>query len=61
MGWPDFERPTAHLAPLVAHALHDDNADGDIAKAVHDGLSTEVVAELEPALPLGYKWRVPLT
>ena len=41
MGRPDFRRPAAYPAPPVAHALHDDDAnviDGDIAKAVHDGL-----------------------
>ena len=27
MGRPDFRPPVAHLAPLVTHALHDDNAD----------------------------------
>ena len=60
MGRPDFGRPTAHPAPPIAHAFHDDDADvidGDVVEAVDDGLS----AEPEPALPLGCRWRVPLT
>ena len=48
-------RPTAHPTPPVAHALYDDDVD------VVDGDITEAVAELEPALPLGCRWRVPLT
>ena len=55
MGQPDFGRPTAHPTPPVAHALYDDDADvvdRDVAKAVD---------ELKPALPLGCRWRVPLT
>ena len=59
-------RPIAYLAPPVAHALHDDDVDadsvnGDLAEAVHDGLTVEPGAEPEPALPLGCRWRVPLT
>ena len=49
MGRPDFGLP---VAPQVSHALHNDNADvvdGDVAEAVHDGLSVEP----ELALPLG--------
>ena len=64
MGRPDFGRPTAYPAPPVAHALHDDDVDvvdGDLAKAVDDGLLVEPTVELEPALPLGCRWRVPLT
>ena len=41
MGRPNFGRPVAYPAPLVAHALHDGDADvvdGDVAEAVHDGL-----------------------
>ena len=41
MGQLDFGRPTAHLAPPVAHALHDENidvVDGDVAEVVHNGL-----------------------
>ena len=51
----NFRRPAAHLAPPVAHALHDDEADvvnGDVAKAA---------TELETTLPLRCRWRVPLT
>ena len=46
------------------HALHDDDADvvdGDVAKGVHDGLPVEAAINLESALPLGCRWRVPLT
>ena len=53
-------------APPVPHALHDDDADvvdGDIAEALDDGLPVEPAVELKPkpALPLGCRWRVPLT
>ena len=63
MGRLDFGRPTAHPAPLVAHALHDDDTnvvDGDIAEGVHNGLLVEAAVEPELALPLGCRWRVPL-
>ena len=58
-----FGRP-AYPAPPVAYAVHDDNADvvnGDVAEAVHDGLPAELAGEPEPSLPLGCRWRVPLT
>ena len=48
----------------IPHALHDDDADvvdGDLAEAFDDGLPVEPVVELELALPLGCRWRVPLT
>ena len=66
MGRLDFGRSTAYLAPPVPHALHDDDADvvdGDLAEALDDGLPVEPVFEPEPelALPLGCRWRVPLT
>ena len=66
MGRPDFGRSAAYLAPPVPHALHDDDVDvvdGDLAEALDDGLPVEPVVEpeLEPALPLGCRWRVPLT
>ena len=64
MGQPDFGQPTTYPTPPIAHALHDDDADvvdGDVARAVHDGLLAEPKAELEPALPLWCRWRVPLT
>ena len=68
MGRPDFERLVVHPAPLVAHALHDDDTnvvDRDVAEAVHDGLPAEAEVEVaavpKPALPLGCRWRVPLT
>ena len=64
MGQLDFRRPIAYPAPLVAHALHDDDADvvdGDVAEAVDNGLPAEPAAEPDPALPLGCRWRVPLT
>ena len=60
MGRPNFELPVAYQAPPVAHALHDDDVDvvdGDVEKVFHDGLP----AQLESALPLGCRWRVPLT
>ena len=60
MGRLDFGRPTAYPAPPIAHALHDDDADvvdGDVVEAVQDGLPTEP----KLALPLGCRWRVPLT
>ena len=52
MGRPNFRRLAAYPTPLVAHALHDDGAnvvDGDLAP------------KPEPTLPLGCRWRVPLT
>ena len=64
MGRPDFGRPAAYPAPPVAHALHDDDTnvvDGDVAEAVQDGLPTELAVQPEPTLPLGCRWRVPLT
>ena len=68
MGRPDFGQPTAYPAPPVTHALHDDDVDvdvidGNLAEAVHDGLPVEPTTEpeLEPTLPLGCRWRVPLT
>ena len=66
MGRPDFGRSTTYPAPRVPHALHDDNADvvdGDLVEALDDGLPVELIVEPEPepALPLGWRWRVPLT
>ena len=63
MGRPDFGRSAAYPAPPVLHALHDDDADGDLAEALDDGLPVEPTVEPEPesALPLGCRWRVPLT
>ena len=66
MGRPDFWRSAAYHAPPVPHALHDDDAhivDGDLAEALDDGLPVEPAVELEPesALPLGCRWRIPLT
>ena len=70
MGRPDFRRSTVYPAPPVPHALHDADADvvdGDLAEALDDGLPVEpavepaVEPEPEPALPLGCRWRVPLT
>ena len=66
MGRPDFGRSIAYPAPPVPHALHDDDAnvvDGDLAKALDDGLLVEPAVEPEPesVLPLGCRWRVPLT
>ena len=68
MGRPDFGRSAAYPAPPVPHALHDDDVDvvdGDLAEALDDGLPVEPTVELEPEpepnLPLGCRWRVPLT
>ena len=72
MSRPDFGRSAAYPTPPLPHALHDDDADvvdGYVAKGLDDGLLVEhgVQPELEsevepePALPLGCKWRVPLT
>ena len=55
VGQLDFGRPAAYPAPLVAHALHDDDVDGKVAEAIHNGLP------IHPSLPLGYRWRVPFT
>ena len=66
MGRPDFGRSTTYPVPPIAHGLHDDDADvvdGDLFEAVYDGLPVEPAVEPEPetALPLGCRWRVPLT
>ena len=72
MGRPDFRRSVAYPAPPFPHALHDDDAnvvDGDVAEGLDDGLPVEhgvepaPEPEVEPklALPLGCRWRVPLT
>ena len=64
MGRPDFGLLAAHPAPPVAHALHHDDidvVDGDVAEAIHNGLPADAAAKPEPALPLGCRWRVPLT
>ena len=60
MGRPDFRQPET---PLVPHHLH---GDGDSIKGMQHGLPAEpeVGAELgerEPANPLGFLWRVPLS
>ena len=64
MGRPNFGRSAVYPAPPVPHALHDaDVVDGDLAEALDDRLLVEPVVqlELERALPLGCRWRVPLT
>ena len=64
MGRPDLGRLAAHPAPPIAHALHHDDVDvvdGDVVEVVRDGLLVDATAEPEPALPLGCRWRVPLT
>ena len=68
VGRPNFGRPHADLAPPPAHALQDADADadvgdGDLLEAIYDGLPAQPPAEpeVELALPLGYRWRVPLT
>ena len=66
VGRPDFGRSAAYPALPVPHALHYDDVDvvnGDLVEALKDGLPVEPVVEpeAEPALPLGCRWRVPLT
>ena len=64
MGRSDVRRPTTYLTPPIAHALHDDNVDvidGDVVEVVYDGLPAQPAAKPEPTLPLGCRWRVPLT
>ena len=68
MSCPDFGRSSAYPASPVPHALNDgdgDVVDGDLAEALEDGLPVEPAVEpkLKPesALPLGCRWRVPLT
>ena len=66
MGQPDFRRSAAYLAPPVPYALHDDDVnivDGDLVEALGDGLPIDPAIEPgpKPALPLGCRWRVPLT
>ena len=58
MGRLDFGRSAAYPTPPVPHALHDDDANGDLVEALDDGLPIEPVVEPEPepepepALPL---------
>ena len=74
MGRLDFRRSAAYPAPPVPHSLHDETDDahvfdGDLVEALDDGLPVEPIVEpaVEPeleselALPLGCRWRVPLT
>ena len=69
MGRPNFGRSTPYPTPPLLHALHDDNVDGVVAEGPEDGLPVEHGVQLEPhpevepepALPLGCRWRVPLT
>ena len=62
MGRPDFGQPTT---PLVAQHLHDDGdaVDGDATEGLQNESPAEpkAEAELEPANPLGFRWRVPLS
>ena len=71
MGRPNFGRSAPYPVPPLPHTLHDDDADGVVAEGLDDGLpvkhgvqpepQVEVETEPEPALPLGCRWRVPLT
>ena len=66
VGRPDFGRPHADLPPPPAQAMHDadvDVGDGDLPEPVHHGLPGHPPAEPEVQLPLplGCRWRVPLT
>ena len=57
MGPPDFGRSAPYPAPPLAHALNDDEPEAEAE------VQPEPEAEVqpEPALPLGCRWRVPLT
>ena len=62
---PDFRQPSA---PSIPHHLHDDGdvVDGDAVKGIQHGLPTEPKVqaestEREPADPLGFCWRLPLS
>ena len=66
VGRPDFGRSATYPAPPVPHALHDDDVDvvdGDLTEALDIGLPVEPAVEPKPesTLPLGCRWRVPLT
>ena len=69
MGRPDFGRSALYPTPPLPHALHDDDVDGVVAEGLDDGLPVEHGVQLEPqpevepepAVPLGCRWRVPLT
>ena len=72
MAQPDFGRSAAYPAPPLPYALHDDDVniiDGDVAEGLDNGLPVEhgvqpepeQEVEIEPALPLGCRWRVLLT
>ena len=69
MGRPDFGRSAPYPAPPLAHALRDDYVNGVVAEGMDEGLPAEpgvqpepeAEVEPKPALPLGCRWRVPLT
>ena len=69
MGRLDFGRSVPYPAPPLAPALNDDDVDGVVAEGMDDGLPAEpgvqpkpeAEVQPEPALPLGCRWRVPLT
>ena len=72
MGGLDFGQSAAYTAPPLPHALHDDDVDvvdGNVVEGLDDGLPVEhdvqpepePEVEPEPTLPLGCRWRVPLT
>ena len=46
-------RPAAYPTLPIAHALHDDDVDGEVVTTVHDGLLVELATKPELALPLG--------
>ena len=64
-----FWEISTYPAPPFVHALHDDDVDGVVAEGMDDGLPAEpgiqpepeAEVQPEPALPLGCRWRVPLT
>ena len=65
MGRPDFGRSAPYPAPPLPHALHDDEpeAEAEVHPKPEAEVHPEPEAEVqpEPALPLGCRWRVPLT
>ena len=69
MGRPDFGRSSPYPAPPLPHALHDYDVDGVVAEGLQDGLPVQhgiqlepqPEVEAEPPIPLGCRWRVPLT
>ena len=65
MGRPNFRRPAT---PPVPHHLHDDGdaINGNVVEGIQHGLPAKPEVQVEPterepADPLGFCWRVPLS